>query len=59
MNQKTKRIVTTLVVLAIGWVALRGQHEWNEKGGVLRWTHHDPEGRHPGGWIESGGVRVE
>ena len=40
-------------------VRLRGQYEWNEKGGVLHWTHHDPDGRHPGGWIEARGRRVE
>lgn len=32
-------------------VALRGQYEWNEQGGIVHWTHHDPEDRRPGGWI--------
>jgi len=40
-------------------VRLRGQYEWNERGGVIHWTHHDPDGRHEGGWIESGGRRTE
>lgn len=38
---------------------LRGQYEWNERGGVLHWTHRDPDGRHPGGWIEVDGRRIE
>ena len=32
-------------------LALRGRYEWNERGGVVHWTHHDPDGRLPGGWI--------
>jgi len=32
-------------------VEFRGQYEWNERGGVVHWTHHDPDGAHPAGWI--------
>lgn len=38
---------------------LRGQYEWNARGGVLHWTHRDPDGEHPGGWIEVEGRRVD
>lgn len=40
-------------------LSLRGRYEWNEKGGVLHWTHHDPNGRIAGGWIEYQGKRYE
>ena len=40
-------------------IAFKGVYEWNERGGVIHWTHHDPQGREPGGWIELRGRRYE
>lgn len=33
-------------------IRLRGEYEWNPKGGVIHWTHHDPGSKNNGGWIE-------
>ncbi|MEZ5543510.1 MAG: DUF3465 domain-containing protein [Pseudomonadota bacterium] len=40
-------------------LSLRGRYEWNERGGVIHWTHHDPQGREQGGWINWNGKRYE
>ena len=40
-------------------LSVRGRYEWNDRGGVIHWTHHDPDGREPGGLIEVGDVRYE
>ncbi|MBN1005445.1 DUF3465 domain-containing protein [Amphritea pacifica] len=33
-------------------VSFNGEYEWNPQGGVVHWTHRDPQGRHVDGWLE-------
>ena len=33
-------------------ITIYGQYEWNERGGVVHWTHADSDGSHEGGWID-------
>jgi hypothetical protein len=36
-------------------VRFSGEYVWNEKGGVVHWTHRDPRGRHVAGWVAHNG----
>ena len=36
-------------------VSFNGEYLWNPEGGMVHWTHHDPEGRHVTGWLKHNG----
>ena len=46
--------------LAVGdAVTFRGEYVYNPKGGVMHWTHKDPQGAIEGGWIKHNGKTYE
>lgn len=46
------------VPVAIGVdVTVHGEYVWNEQGGLIHFTHHDPAHTHEDGWIDVKGVR--
>ena len=33
-------------------VIFSGRYEWNPQGGVVHWTHKDPQNKHTDGWLK-------
>lgn len=40
-------------------VTIYGQYEWNHKGGLIHWTHHDPKKIHAGGWVIHNSIKYD
>jgi hypothetical protein len=36
-------------------IQFNGEYEWNAEGGVIHWTHADPDGIHIAGWLKHKG----
>jgi hypothetical protein len=36
-----------------------GEYDWNSKGGVVHWTHHDPQHHHKNGWLKHNGFTYQ
>ena len=40
-------------------VDVKGEYETDRRGGVIHWTHRDPRGRHPGGYVRVNGTTFQ
>jgi hypothetical protein len=40
-------------------ICFYGEYEWNNRGGVVHWTHRDPKGLHPDGWLLYAGNKYD
>jgi hypothetical protein len=40
-------------------VTFSGEYVYNPKGGIVHWTHLDPQGHHPAGWLMLNGNKYQ
>ncbi|MBU2864399.1 DUF3465 domain-containing protein [Reinekea forsetii] len=51
-------IAPRIDVIATGnRIEFYGVYEWNDEGGVVHWTHRDPNQKHVDGWLKYKGVK--
>lgn len=49
-----------IMSLKVGdFIEFYGEYEWNAKGGVIHWTHLDPNNRHIHGWLKHHGATYQ
>ncbi len=36
-----------------------GEYVWNSKGGLVHWTHHDPNHQHIDGWLKHNNIQYD
>ena len=53
------KLAPVVPISAGDFVTLHGEYIFNEKGGVLHFTHKSTNWRHEGGWIDFNGVRYQ
>jgi hypothetical protein len=41
------------------FIIIHGEYIWNQKGGLIHWTHRSDTPRHEGGWIDFKGTRYQ
>lgn len=40
-------------------ITFSGEYVYNPKGGIMHWTHRDPHGHHPAGWVMLHGAKYQ
>ena len=53
-------LASRIAQLAIGdRIEFKGEYVYNPKGGIVHWTHKDPQGHHAAGWLKHNGKVYE
>ena len=48
-------LVDRIPIILDDYVEFKGEYEFNHRGGLVHWTHHDPLEIHEPGWIRHAG----